>query len=80
MFVVKRSDADFGLFLQGAWDSYIQGTGANSMDPNMSIWPMNLDLSQMDQIPQQQQAQGQGQSGSGGGVFMGSSGDAQNMM
>lgn len=72
------------LVLQGAWDSYIQGTGANSMDPNLSIWPMNLDLSQMDQIPQQQQqqaqGQGQGQSGSGAGVFMGSSGDAPNMM
>ena len=75
------------MFLQGAWDSYIQGTGTNTMDPNMSIWPMNLDLSQMDQIPvqQQQQQQQSGQSGSGttaggGEVFMGSSGSTPNMM
>lgn len=74
----------------GAWDSYIQGTGTNTMDPNMSIWPMNLDLSQMDQMPQQgqpqQQQPQQGQSGSGasgsgpGSVFMGSSGGTPNMM
>lgn len=56
------------------------------MDPNMSIWPMNLDLSQMDQIPLQQQQQqqsgqsGSGTTGSGGEVFMGSSGGTPNMM
>lgn len=29
---------------QGAWDSYIQGTGNAGMDA-AQMWPMNLDLS-----------------------------------
>jgi hypothetical protein len=46
--------------LQGAWDSYVQGTGPNTMDP--SIWPMNFDMSQMGdaQMPQNQDAGGSG--------------------
>jgi hypothetical protein len=57
------------MFLQGAWDSYVQGTGPNTMDP--SIWPMNFDMSQTGdaQMPQ-------GQSGGGGG----GSGGTPNMM
>lgn len=74
---------DIDCFSQGAWDSYIQGTGGNNMDP--SIWPMNFDMSQMGDapMPQQQQQQQQGQGGggaSGGGVFMGSNGGTPNMM
>lgn len=50
------------------------------MDP--TIWPMNLDLSQMGDgsMNQQQQQQGQTGSGANGGVFMGSSGDTPGMM
>ena len=46
--------------LQGAWDSYVQGTGPNTMDP--SIWPMNFDMSQMGdaQMPQNQGGGGGG--------------------
>jgi hypothetical protein len=70
------------IILQGAWDSYIQGTGGNNIDP--SIWPMNFDMTQMGDapVPQQQQQQ-QAQSGggaSGGNIFMGSSGNTPNNM
>jgi hypothetical protein len=52
------------ILLQGAWDSYVQGTGPNTMDP--SIWPMNFDMSQMGDA---QMPQGQG-GGSGGAPNM----------
>lgn len=52
------------FILQGAWDSYVQGTGPNAMDPS-SIWPMNFDLSQMGDVGQGMGAQGQ-QGGAGG--------------
>lgn len=68
--------------IQGAWDSYIQGTGANAMDPSAQLWPMNVDMPQMDAQPtqqlqnqqsQQQQSAQSGQSApsGSGGVFMG---------
>jgi hypothetical protein len=71
------------FLLQGAWDSYIQGTGGNNIDP--SIWPMNFDMTQMGDapMPQQQQQQQQGQSGggaSGSNIFMGSGGNTPNNM
>ncbi|KAK5694249.1 hypothetical protein LTR97_009871 [Elasticomyces elasticus] len=62
----------------GAWDSYIQGSGTNAMDPSLQMWPM--DVGPLDPVMQQQQQNGQ-QAGQGaqqgppsngpGGVFMG---------
>lgn len=64
------------IAIQGAWDSYVQGTGGNNLDP--SIWPLNFDMMGDAQMSQQQQ---QGQSNNAnGGVFMGSTGGPANMM
>jgi len=65
--------------LQGAWDSYVQGTGPNAMDPS-SIWPINFDLSQMGDVGPGMGAQGQqGGAGAGSGGA-GASGGTPGMM
>lgn len=73
----------------GAWDSYIQGTGATALDPSLNqFFPMNVDVPlpmepgtmPQQQQPQQQQHQQQGNL-AGGGVFMGAgTPGAPNMM
>jgi hypothetical protein len=45
--------------VQGAWDQYIQGSGTNTMDPSLQMWPMNMDFNQLD--PNLQQSDGQQQ-------------------
>lgn len=59
------------MFLQSAWDSYIQGTNSTGMEPNLS-WPMNIDLGPDGQPNfQGQQQSGQGQGQQQGNVFGG---------
>jgi len=60
--------------VQGAWDNYIANNSA--MDPNVAMWPMNLDLDSMGAVGGEQGMAngGAAPSANPGNVFMGSAG------
>lgn len=63
------------FYLQGAWDSYIQGTAGTGMEASM--WPMNLDLGAMDATTPANGVNGNGNTFMGGA---GTPGNTGNMM